>query len=251
MTIFQNPADVDALLSDRLIQAGRNYLPGQTLAREYVWNKLLAAEKDTAHRLRCFLEPTEVIPEGYADDEINGLATPWVEEPAYDYNPDFFTGDRWGFLQARHRPIIRVSYFQFAYPNLQHGIFKVPVEWIRVDKKYGTINLVPTGSYGAVPLNAYVLSAVGGGRTIPHMIQVRYTAGLANAANDYPDLVDLIKRTAVLHIVEDAFQPQSASISADGLSENLSLDLQKYRDSIDQGLDRLRDQIHGVRMAVL
>lgn len=251
MTIFSDPADVNDLLSDRLIQAGQTYLPGQTLSSKYIWNKLLAAEKDAAHRLRCFLEPTEIIPEGYTADEISGLTTPWVEEPAYDYNPDFFSGDRWGFLTTRHRPIVQVGYIQFVYPNLQNGIFNVPAAWIRVDKKYGTINLLPTGVSVSAPLGAYILTVVGGGRTIPHMIRVRYTAGLSNVVSDYPDLADLIKRMAVLRIIEDAFQPQSASISADGLSQNLSLDVQKYRDGIDQGIERLREQIHGVRMIAL
>ena len=111
--------------------------------------------------------------------------------------------------------------------------------------------LVPTGTPFYAPLNAYIMSAVGGGRTIPHMIRITYTSGLSNALTNYPDLVDAIKRLAVLKIIEDTFPAQSGSISADGLSQSLSIDTDKYQTSIDRVVDRLRSSIHGVQMIAL
>ena len=92
---------------------------------------------------------------------------------------------------------------------------------------------------------------MGGGGTVPHMIQVRYRAGLENAARDYPDLVDLVQKAAVLRMIEDAFLPQSGSISADGLSRSTSIDAAKYHEQVDARLDRLRDALSGVRCLVL
>jgi hypothetical protein len=55
----------------------------------------------------------------------------------------------------------------------------------------------------------------------------------------------------VLSIMSDAFTEQSGSISADGLSQSFSADLDKFKGSIDGELDTLRQSIHGIRMAVL
>jgi hypothetical protein len=58
--------------------------------------------------------------------------------------------------------------------------------------------------------------------------------------------------------VEDAFVPQSGSISADGLSQSLSVDVSKYHDAVDAILNGppnsnggLMTRIHGIRMGVI
>ena len=65
-------------------------------------------------------------------------------------------------------------------------------------------------------------------------------------------------KKAVLKILEDSFLPQSGSISADGLSQSLSVDMEKYHDMIDRTLNGgkgsnggLMTAIHGVRIGVL
>ena len=90
-----------------------------------------------------------------------------------------------------------------------------------------------------------------GGRVIPAMIRVRYVAGLKNVARDFPDLVDVVKKMAILRILQTAFLPQSGTISADGLSQSTSLDIQKWHDGVDDALDVLMQAIHGPRMTVL
>lgn len=254
MTLF---ADKDAIVAelraDRLISVTSTYLSGYVPSDDYLYAKLLAAEADAARRLRVFLEPTEVMPEGTAQVEIDALpdGTPWVEEPAYDFLPEMFIGEQWGYLVTRERPIIGIGYIRFAYPVPVQTIIDVPADWIRVDKKYGHIRLVPTGTPFMAPLNAYIMTVAGGGRTIPHMIRIRYTAGLQDATTKWPDLVDLIKKMAVLKIMSDAFLPQSGSISADGLSQSVSVDMGKYEDTVERMVDALRQAIHGVRMTVL
>ena len=88
------------------------------------------------------------------------------------------------------------------------------------------------------------------GRNVPLMMQIRYVAGLQNASRDYPDLRDLVQKMAVLNLLADLFLPQSGSISADGLSQSLSMDLDKYRQSVAERIETVRQAIHGVRHMV-
>jgi hypothetical protein len=254
MTLF---ADSEAatleLRSDRLIVAARTYFPGIYLSDNYIYTKLLAAEKEAEHRLRVFLEPVEIIPEGtdsVITDALDLAGVRWVEEPGYDYEPEMFRGEQWGYIITRQKPIISVTSLMFTYPSpaQQPFLMTLPMDWLRIDKKHGHVRIVPTGTPFNAPLGAYVLSVMGGGRTIPAMLRIRYVAGLKSAEIDYPDLVDTIKKLAILNILSDQFLPQSGSISADGLSRSMSIDVDKHKDGVDARLNALRDQIHGIRM---
>lgn len=87
---------------------------------------------------------------------------------------------------------------------------------------------------------------------VPQFIEARYTAGLKDAVNDYPDLLDLVQRMVLAGLMNDAVLAASTSISADGLSQSISApDLDKYRDGIESALDDLRTRIHGVPLMVL
>jgi len=255
MSLFSDPFDAAfALRQDRLLLASGALGNADSLSDEYLYSQLLAAEADIERALRVFLEPVEILPEGATQaerDAFDGADTRWVEEPGYDLEPDFFSGEAWGFIVTRHRPLIAVHSIKFVYPQPFTSVFQIPADWIRLDRKYGHIRLVPGTQSFAAPLSVWVMRVMGGGRTIPHMIQVRYRAGLANAARDYPDILDLVYKSAVLRILEDAFLPQSGSISADGLSQSQSWDTAKYRDLIDRRLDRLREAIGGIRCLAL
>jgi hypothetical protein len=123
---------------------------------------------------------------------------------------------------------------------------------VRLDKKYGHVRFVPTGSMMALgPMSTYIMTAISSGRVIPNMIHMRYVAGLENPVRDFPDLVKVVKRIAILNILKNAFLPQSSSISADGLSQSISVDTDKWQSGIDADLGLLRDSIHGIRMGVL
>lgn len=257
------PADASALFvrgpaiarlrQDRLLQVVETYAPGATFSDDYLWDKLRAAEADAERRLRVFFSPVEIIPQGSDEDTdaLDAANVRWIEEPGYDFDPDLFKGETWGLIETRQHPIIRIDAIQFAWPAPGMGsAFTVPQSWIRIDKKYGRINLVPTQNLLTLPLNTFILSALSGGRSVPLMMQIRYAAGLTNAARDYPDLTDLVQKMAVLNLLADLFLPQSGSISADGLSQSLSLDLDKYRQGIEDRLETLRQAIHGVRHRV-
>lgn len=219
-----------------------------------IWDALRAAEVDAEHALRVFFNPTVVLPESATQaerDALEAAGARWVEEPGYDLESEFFMGERWGYLVTRQRPLISVERVQFVYPRPASGIFDIPLDWIRLDKKYGHIRFVPGTHAFAAPLSIGILQAIGGGRGIPQAIQVRYTAGLQNAAGQYPELVDLVRRMALLRLLQMQFLPASNSISADGLSESISVDFSKDQADIEDHLERLRQVIHGVQVTFL
>lgn len=255
MTIFTDEAAVVAeMRAGRLALAAETYFDLDDLSDDYIYGKLIAAEAETARQLRVFLEPTVIVPDDAPQSEIDDLenaGTVYATEPAYDYDPQFFMGERWGYIVTRFRPIVSVASIRFSYPAPTNQIFDIPQDWIRLDRKYGHIRLVPASAAFSAPLSSFLMQALGGGRTIPMMIRVRYTAGLSDAVGKWPDLVDVIKKMAVLRIILDKFQPQSESISGDGLSQSISADTAKFHDGIDNKLDDLRDAIHGPRMTVV
>jgi hypothetical protein len=262
MTIFKNrTAIVSELRADRLALAASSVLPNVAVSDDFIYSKVLAAEAEIARRLRVHLEPTIIVPDDAAQTELDALAAagqPWSQEAAYDYETDFFIGDKWGYIITRNKPIVSVQSLKFVYPSALNQVFTIPPEWIRMDRKFGHIRLVPATQAFAAPLGAFLIQALSGGRLIPFMIQLRYTAGLQNVAMNWPDIMDVIKKRAVVGMITDAFLPQSGSISADGLSQSLSVDVEKYHESIDRAIDGpkgsnggLISAIHGVRIGVM
>ena len=253
-----SPSDLSSLFNRaEMLARFRTYrLPG--IARyldgvasdDDIWDKLRAAEADAAHQLRVLLAPTTVFAGDPTQAEIDALAgAPYIVEPAYDFEPSMWQGDRWGFIATRQKPVIAMASVEFSWPGTGYS-FSMPPDWIRCDRKYGHLQLVPSGAVQILPLSMYMMQTMGGGRTMPQMIKMRYTAGLENAARDYPDLLDLILRMAGIRMLQDATLAASGSISADGLSQSTSPpDLDKMNDSIDATLGKIRDRIHGIRVA--
>ncbi|MFZ4538509.1 hypothetical protein [Propionivibrio sp.] len=254
MTLFASKTQIVAeLRADRLILAGGTYFNTSDITDDYLYSKLIAAEADAARRLRVLLEPTTVFAGEPTDAEITAVGTsPWIEEAAYDYEPELWNTEDWGYLVLRNKLVSKITSLEFVYPAPVAGSFLMPPSWIRLDKKAGHLRFVPGGSSMSVgAFSTMILSMMAGGRHVPQMIRVRYTAGMANAARDYPDLIDLIKKMAVLRIINDAFVPQSGSISADGLSQSFSADVDKFSSGVDSMLGTLRDSLQGVRCMVM
>lgn len=247
---------VDQLRRDGLMIAATNHFAGVDLDEDFIWNKLRAAESEVQHALRVPLTPTAFFPHTPSQAEIDALSgMPWSEDPAYDFDPEMFQGEQWGFIATRNKPLVSVQSLKFIYPANGGNVTEFPTEWLRLDKKYGQIRIVPTaGSLAAFA--SVAMFAYSGQRLIPHMVHVTYVAGI-NAARDYPELIDAVKKLAVLKLIEDGFPGQSGSISADGLSQSISVDMDKYHESVDRilngakGNGGLMAAIHGIRMAVL
>jgi hypothetical protein len=255
-SLFIKDIVVDELRADRLIMAASGVLESVKVSDGYLWDKVRAAESEIAHELRVPLVPTKFFNANPTPEEIAALdGMPWAIESAPDYEGDMFTGNKWGYIVTRQKPIISVENLKFVYPTEQNGHYDIPLNWLSIDNKYGHIRIVPTSNAVLTGLAGLVMFNLSAGRTIPSMVHLTYTAGLTDVSTKYPELLDAIKKKAVLKIIGDAFFPQSGSISADGLSESISVDMDKYAASIDQILNGssgsnggLMAAIHGVRM---
>lgn len=258
-SLFVRDIVVDEIRRDRLMAAAAGILQDIVVSDQYLWDKVRAAESDMAHTLRVPLVPTRYFPIQPTAAELAALdGMAWEIDPGYDYDPGMFQGDKWGYLVTRHRPIISVEYLRFCYPTQDNGFFDVPREWLRVDSRVGHIRMIPASAGILVGSAGFALSTLINRRAVPDMVQIAYTAGLRNAAADYPELLDVIKKKAVLKVVADAYLPQSGSISADGLIESISVDMSKYSDFIDEIINGphgsnggLMAAIHGIRSMVM
>jgi hypothetical protein len=248
------PGAIASLRRDRLMTMLNTYLPaGTVIDDDYLLQKLVAAQSYLAHRLRVPLVPTEMLPNTVDPSETAALDvahTPYALEPAYDYDPAMFIGNTWGRMETRQRPIIDVHSMKFVYPTPTSTLFEIPRPWIRVDKKFGVINLLPIQTSMMLPLNAFILSALGGGRTVPAFIQIRYSAGLTNVSRDYPEILDLILKQTALGIAEDLYLPssRSESTSADGLSQSTSIGfkIDDYTKLVDEKLSSIKSSLFGI-----
>ena len=254
-SIFTPSVDLPTLQTDRLLTVASRFFPDANLSDPYLWLKLTAAETEMERQLRTLFSPREILPSGPTFDAesaaLVATGATVVEEPGYDYEPALFLGNTWGDIELRHRPVIAVHSIIFAYPSTGDNFYQVPNDWIRLDKKYGRISLVPSTNTSVVlPLNAYLLSAIGAGTTVPFMIAIRYSAGNPNLRVLRPDIVDTIFRMAVMSIIDDNFIPSSGSESIDGLSQSNSFDPSKYQAALDAKIAKIQSELNGIRMLV-
>lgn len=258
MSIFTNFNEaVEELGVVRLAMASSNAQLAACAKRTgqggYLSRKLQAAEATIARLLGVFLEPTEIFPAVEpTDDELATLdGKPWAVEPAYDLPPDFVSVQRFGFLHLLQRPLIAVRWVKFIHPTTNQLVFEVPQQWIRTDRKYAQLSMTPAGFAGSMPISMFALQGIMAGVSMPHMIHVRYSAGLGPGHPQLPAVQDLVLRQAALLSLKDAFPAQSESVSADGLSQSASQDLGKHQDVINAEAGDLRDAILGVMAGVL
>jgi hypothetical protein len=254
LTLFVDKLAAVADMREAMSMLPKSVIDTSTMTPDYLYRKLLSAEKAAAHRLRVFLEPTKVFAGEPTANELAAIpdGMPWAEEAGYDYEPELWNAEDWGYLVLRNRFVSAVDSVQFMYPAPAATVFTIPPNWIRLDKKAGHIRFVPAGTaMTSSVFSAFILSAMHGGRNVPQMIQVRYTAGLNDVAAVYPDLIDTMRKMAALLVIGDAFPAQSGSISADGLSQSTSVDISKWQEGVDSALDHIRDSLHGVRCMVL
>ncbi len=258
-SLFIRDLVVEEMRNDRLLAASAGALQDVKVSDDYIWQKVRAAESELSHTLRVPLVPTRFFPFPPTAAQVAALdGMAWAIDPAYDYSPDMFRFEKWGYFIARQRPIVSVERMRFAYPSQTEGFIDIPPDWIRTDARYGHIRLVPSSPAIFAQMDTFIMTALAGARSIPFMIQLEYTAGLSDVAGTYPELLDAIKKKAVLKVIADVWLPQSGSISADGLSQSISVDMGKYQEIIDETLNGsagsnggLMSKIHGVRMLVM
>lgn len=257
-SLFVKDIVVNELRQDRLMAASAGVLQDVKVSDDYLWDKVRAAESELSHTLRVPLVPTRFFPRKPTQEQIDALGgMAWQVEVGTDYDPRMWEGDKWGFIVTRQRPIISIEDITFRYPG-GIGIMKVPEQWITYDARYGHVRIVPTVSAAFTGLVGMTLMSGVSGKVIPSMVELEYTAGLTDVANTYPELLDCIKKKAVLKVVADAYLPQSGSISGDGLSESISVDIGKYHETIDHIINGpdgsnggLMSKIHGIRAMIV
>jgi len=225
---------------------------GSAFSPRHLERMIASAEGEAERHLRVFFGPVSVLPAHATTAEreaLDAAGTRWIVDPGYALEPGFLQGDRWGLLQLRHRPVSVVHKMEFVYPPPTGSIFTVPAGWIQLDQHAGDINIVPT--VGSVALPLPVMLMMTGGRTVPHLIQVRYTAGILNPQRDYPELSDLVMQIAAIKVLKALMLPGSGSVSADGLSQSRNVAIADYQGDIDERIESLRQAIHGVTMSCL
>jgi hypothetical protein len=245
------------------------YINMAALTPAMVWDKLVAAEVEAERLLKTFFDTVQVIPDTAQQSEIEALEaadTRYITIGAFDYDPAMFEGERWGLMRLPYKPVQQVNSVTIAFPAPFLMNYVVPFEWIRIDRKYGDMQLVPTSSAQVTPVGAFALVAMAGSVTYPQAVQVRYSCGLSNGsgkiatsfAQQWDDLIDVVIRMAIGKIMKLAYLPSSASISADGLSQSNSFDYQKWQGTIDDDLfgpkgsnSGLYTSIHGINSQAL
>lgn len=248
MSIFQSQtAAVETLRGGPLALAAAHYPQLSGLSDDFLFAKLLEAEKELGRRLGIPLSPVEVFPDPPTVDELTALnGAQYRIESGYNLPPNFFNTDRWGLLKLRLRPIIAVHGIKLVYPLLGLQVVDVPTDWIRIDHRHGQVHIIPATLQGSSLLASTFLGGnLFNGQTIPNMIRVRYLAGIDVNNGGYPDVVGLVYRMTTLRLLQDSFLPQSGSISADGLSQSVSVNVSAMQTELDNRIDVLKKQLIG------
>ncbi len=243
--IFGSVADGLARLRASLATVSSSVLP-QDLPDAVAWQRLLAAVAEVQGALGVPLRPTLVLPEGDASPVPPGV--PVMREPGYDLPPDFFAVGRFGALQLRVRPVIEVEALDVLMPGGMR--YTLPARWVRLDRKYGLLHLVPDGTLASLPYGGSA-AALAAGVTVPAALRVRYRAGIDVLHPDYAAVLDAVVMSATLRVLRGAVTPTSASVSADGLSQSSSIDVDRLASDLDDQIAALRLKLLGPLWGVL
>lgn len=250
MTILDKASAIEEMQTERLPLVTA-LLKGITPGANSIWRALQAAEVDVGVALGVSLEPVEVFPVVEpTEEEIAALGTTrWEVEPGYDLDGATLGTYQWGTVKLARRPLIAVHSVKFVYPTINAPIYDVPLDWIYPDKKAGIIQFAPKPMTGGMAPSLIGANLMAQGGNVPQIVRVRYRAGLTPDNQYMPAIHDLIMRMALLRYFK--FQPQSSSISSDGLSQSKSFDVDKFGAAIKEELRDLQQKINGIVWGVL
>lgn len=132
----------------------------------------------------------------------------------------------WGYFSTYYKPVNEVTRLQIRYGS---GTYSLPLDWIRIKKEQGIINLIPTAStYGTTIISSdgsFLPILFRRFSYVPAIIEIDYKAG-------FDDLPDLILNTIGMQATLNAFDIlgdlvgggagiANYSISIDGLSQSV------------------------------
>lgn len=238
------------------------------LKDEVIARKIRAAEDFYETDLAIRLQQKKVA----SDPDIRGLVegTDYdLAEAAYPLDANGFVGDTFCYLRLNLRPVASISRLAFQLPGMRSA-FVVPPDWIKLERKYGRIQLLPiTGQFGVqlLQISSLGLTMLSAGRTLPQVIFVDYVTGFTTAQlqADHQNLLEgILLRASLLlfgivgNVRSGGFQ--SGSLSEDGLSRSMSLPSGKYgpysgaielaKENEKDIRDSWRDHQQGVLLAV-
>jgi hypothetical protein len=183
--------------------------------------------------------------------DIKLLETTFVEKHDYYIN-DY---QAYNYIQLDNYPLISVEEFNVQYPTGQ-TVVQFPEEWLRIDREHGQLRIVPTaGTLSEILIGqggSYLPAIYNGLYTLPHLFEVRYTAGFEDCRVP-ANILDLIGKAASLgpfNIFGDLIAGAgiaTVSLSIDGLSQNIgttsSATNAGYGARIIQYTKEIKDQI--------
>lgn len=220
--------------------------------------KLRAAEDYYERVLQIFLGVRRVAsaPQTRTDPPLVRGTDYDIAGRAFDFEPDLCVDGRWGWITLDYAPVVGIDRFFFSYPGaLGASAFQVPIEWLMVDEKFGSVQIIPSSRNAAlVPFNAYIMSVLSGGAGLPRSIYIDYRAGFTrdDLLDHHADLLEGIRiRTCLLlfgilnNIRTGGLGSQS--LGMDGLSRSQSFVAGKYgaySGTIQQYLEREQEILH-------
>lgn len=152
-----------------------------------------------------------------------------IFDRAYDYEAEFQSYDRWGEFALNYRPVRSIEQLLFALPGLG-PVYEVPKRWLRVDHKFGKVQIVPSGNsqIATSVLSAFVLRLGTAGVTFPQSIIVDYQVGFTpeELEANHQDLLNGVRLRALLGlggVITSTALPggqTGGSLSIDGQSQS-------------------------------
>lgn len=173
----------------------------------------------------------------------------------------------WLMVRTLWRPIITVERFRFVIGagSSPPTMIDFPQEWLRVDRRGGTIEVFPSPQSAVSSIYVYLMSGGGGGGLImpflqhfdrvPGMIAVDYTTGFDPLPQTIKHFV--ARRAAINALINTPYREggyTSESISQEGLSQSRSFAksrLDELREADKENLKAIRKYYRGVDMVVI
>jgi len=163
------------------------------------------------------------------------------------------------FIQLDNYPVISLEEFALQYPSGQNVVV-YPLEWMRLDKIKGHIQVVPTaGTLSEVMIGSggsWLPAIYSGQDYLPGLFQISYTAGFeeGRVPRNITDLIGMFASLGPFNIFGDLIAGAgiaTLSLSLDGLSQSIgttsSATNAGYGSRIIQYLKQIKSQIETLR----
>lgn len=145
---------------------------------------------------------------------------------------DFYIQDysKYGFILLDYYPVISVAAFNVKYTSSQN-LLTYPLEWLRLDKNAGQLQIVPTaGNLSEVLIGQsgnFLSVLYGGSYQFPQLYEVDYVAGFGAGLvpRDIVDAIGMLAALGPLGIFGDLITGAgigNLSLSMDGLSQSVT-----------------------------